>query len=196
MPKVVNPGQRAVADQVTITGLGTPSSPFVATQGNVTGWPLTWWTSPTAGGVGGELFAQTANKIELWGLTIPCPVQLNSIIVQVATLDAVGLYDVGLYNSAGVLAAHVGPTVFGATGVTTTAIIGGPVTLTPGRYYWATTGNANTAAYTSSINAASCYLFVRSSNFGASIGGALPSTIVPPAQSVNTNEFPVFALSI
>jgi hypothetical protein len=184
---------KAVQRDATLSGAGTVASPLGAVQQTPTGWPLTWWDNPIGGTNGTALFASSINTLSLNGIAIPAQVRFNSIVFQVTIADAVNNCDIGLYNSAGTLVAHIGAQILATTGLKNIAVVGAPITLNPGRYYLATTSNATTATYeTQTGNGNLCFL--RNANFGSSSGGALPNTITPPADSVAQNQQPVFAL--
>lgn len=160
------------------------------------GWPLTWWNSTAADSTSTAALCAAINTLSLWGIVIEAQLKFADILFDVQTADAVNLYDVGLYNSAGALVAHVGARSLPSTGLQKLAVIGGPITLPPGRYYVASTGNALTAAWNIVIGGVSCWAFVQATSFGASVGGALPVSIAPPADSPTNLTSPVFALSI
>jgi hypothetical protein len=183
-------------DGTTITGNGTPASPLVGNSGTPAGWPLTWWGSPGFGTATNRALVSSANTLSIWGVALPAATQLNKIFISVHTADASGLYDIGFYTGAGALAAHIGAQHIPSTGLQSYSVVGGPITLAPGRYYFAVTGNATVAAYDYWSYPAGTWSFIFSASFGTSTGGALPSTITPPADSVSQIVAPIFALSI
>lgn len=182
-------------DGVTITGAGTVASPLVGASGSPAGWPLTFYASSNVGTGEVLAFATVANTLDLWGIFIPAAVKFNKIYIQVQTPDGGNLYDVGIYTKAGVLVAHAGAGAIASGGITAFTMIGGPITLNPGSYYLALTGNATTATYIY-INAQGNWSFQASQAQGASSGGVLPGTITPPADSIESIFGPQFALSI
>lgn len=127
-----------------------------------------------------------ANKVQTTGFYLPNSVTFSNIVVIVATSDAGANYDWGIYNTSGSLLAHVGAHSVGATGVVDLAVVGAPITLVAGKYYFAFTGAAATARITRPGGAASSLVLTFSDlteSGTASTGGALPSTIVVPADS-------------
>jgi hypothetical protein len=183
-------------DGTTITGNGTPGNPLVGVDQNPPGWPLTFWALDSTQAITTYLFAQAANGLALWGFSLPAQIKFNKLCLYIAAADAVGLYDVGLYSAAGVCVAHIGPQTLPTLGPLAFAVVGGPITLPAGRYYFATAGNGNTATYIATVSGSAGWSFYFNNAFGASVAGALPATITPPADSLSSAFQPYMALSI
>lgn len=84
--------------------------------------------------------AGVANTVYLVGIENLTPVTLTGIRVKFATVGGTGHYDVGIYNSSGVLLAHAASSNTALTtsaAALTPAFIGGAITLQPGRYWLA-----------------------------------------------------------
>lgn len=134
--------------------------------------------------------AATANTIIASGFYLPYPVTFSHIAFVVNTADTTSgdHYDVGIYSHAGTLEADIGATAgttaFSATGSKDVVIAQASVTLPPGQYYFALTGNAATGAI--DINPCSSFYSITASSLGSSSGGALPSSLTPPADSFTT----------
>lgn len=127
-----------------------------------------------------------ANKIQASGFFLPNPVSFSNIVIGVVAADAVNSYDWGIYDTGGSLKAHVGARTVPATGLVDTAVSGGTIFLSAGKYYFAFTGNATTAVLGRVAGAATMPIFsflllVELST--ASSGGALPSTAAFPADT-------------
>jgi hypothetical protein len=141
-------------------------------------------------------FVDTGEKIALYPAVVQSPTAIGHVIVQIGTDDATGgdVYDIGLYGpncAAGgscPLVAHTGGTAYATTGVKNTALTSS-VTLLPGFYYVALTGNASTAQYV-----ASSYVFLplSSSNGTATTAtaGVLPSSITLASAGASGSQYP------
>lgn len=165
-------------------------------SGAPTGWPLTWYGIPPGGVSSNAQFAAPVNTLNLYGFVLPASVQFNKIVLSILTLDAANLYDFGFYSYGGALVAHIGAQAIPATGVHAFAVVGGPITLNPGRYFVASTGNSTTAQYTQAGGAGIAWNFQAVGGFGTSAAGVLPGTITPPADLLVLNSGPAFALTI
>jgi len=179
---------KAVQINARLTGAGT-----VASKLDIAGWPLTLF------GIGGASqglrhFAQPGNTVSLWGFILPYALTFSNITIRVNTGDPANNCDVGIYNSTGTLVAHVGAQIFNTTGLVTLAVVGGPFTINPGQYFLASTSVANTALLDDQQGDGQTWGYVFSQGVGASVGGALPASVIPPAESL-TSETAVFALS-
>jgi hypothetical protein len=151
----------------------------------ISGWPLSpafnLWTCN-----GGQGQLLTANTLLLIGFTLPAPVTFSNLVIGVTTGDGTNNSDVGIYNSAGTLIADAGAQHFSTTGNTVKiAMVQGSQTIQPGKYYLAYTSTATT------FKPNVCYgggdiTFAYNASFGASSGGALPASITPPAEALNT----------
>ena len=140
----------------------------------------------------------TKNVTTLWGFLLPYPVTSTQITYDVATPDkTTNNYDIGIYNSAGMLVADIGAiagTTFAPSGgFVTLPWVQGSTALTAGRYYIGfttdcSTGCAKIAAAGSNIS------FVVGVSVGASTGGALPTTITAPADNWNSGVQPAIVL--
>jgi hypothetical protein len=152
-------------------GGGGTTLPFFATGGERTG-------STQAAG-------HNLNKV--WGILLPYNVTTTEIIYDVTTADnTANDYDIGLYNNAGTLVLDLGPTpgtTFApAKGFHTLNWTQGSTSLAPGRYYLAFTTNC--ASTCAAVAATSAWVsFAIDLSAGASTGGALSSTITPPADN-------------
>ncbi|HEY3838134.1 MAG TPA: hypothetical protein VGL72_16255, partial [Bryobacteraceae bacterium] len=164
---------------------GSPSSGVVTS--------LPYWTNSGGGSSGNVPF--NANSDLLKGIQIQYQVTFSTITYNVGVADnTANLYDIGLYKySTGQLLCDLGPvagTTFApATGIRSASCLQGTLTLAPGKYYFAMTGNANTAQ----LVGTSQYTFA-SSNNGITTGGQLLSTVTPPADSWSYSTVPIIAL--
>ena len=176
---------KAVQNSARLTGAGTVASPL-----DVAGWPLSYWQGVFRDH--NQDISQSANTLSYTGFVLPAPVTFSNLSFGVQTADAANNSDVGLYDHTGALAAHIGAQLLAATGYVTIAVVGAPITIPPGIYFFAvTSAAANLKLYADSAmpryNAASSY--------GASVGGALPNSITPPAISIGVGQAMHFFLS-
>lgn len=108
------------------------------------------WTWPTSGTtsagytninpVSGNNFNFTANKICLFYLNIDKPIIVGNFSFLVTGSDT-HHYDWGMYNTSGTLVWNIGPTIFSSTGLITTPLVQGTITIQPGNYWLAFTGD-------------------------------------------------------
>lgn len=160
--------------------------------GAPTGWPVGNFIGPSVYGAAG--INPTANKLEVMGLGIGYQVQFSNIFINVDTADGAHLYDVGLYNSLGTLVADIGAQALPSTGIHSFAVVGAPVTINPGLYFFAFTGNSALAAIKGQSNSNPAPLvYSYSPAYGASVGGALPASITPPSEG-GTSALLIFGL--
>ena len=157
---------------------------------------VTFWSPTVPGSTGALAFATNPNTLNLWGIVLPCSVEFNKILQTIVGTDAVNHYDIGLYNYAGVLQASQGAAHVPSNGVQAFVMQNGPITLQPGRYYLASTGDATTASSRYINEANGLWSFCQLQDFGASTGGALPASITSPADSFGEANFPDFALTL
>ncbi len=152
----------------------------------------------TGGGRTGGLLSATQNINKLWGFLLPYSVTTTEVTYDVTTLDdTANDYDIGIYSSSGTLVLDIGPTP-GTTFAPSDAFhtmtwIQGSTSLEAGRYYLALTTNCSThcaqvAAATSNVS------FATNISAGASQGGALSSTVTPPADAWSTGNQPTVVI--
>lgn len=139
--------------------------------------PFVLYSIPTQNPVnaGGKL--GTANHIAVFPINLPYPMLVTNISVIVGTAGGAATnYDLGIYDTAGNLKAHVGAHIMNTTGTQTFALTD-PVTLQAGTYLFALTGAATTLGIRTSPvvgGAGTLYMYDTAT---LSTGGALPSTI-------------------
>lgn len=193
MPVVTNVGalNSVTTDGATLAGNGTAGAPL-----GVAGWPLTWFSFGEAGlSTTFNKFGHTANTYAIFGLVIPAAVKAGHLILNIHADDATHASDAGFYNSAGSLIANIGATDFAATGILSFAFLQGSVLFTPGRYYFGTTSVATTATFYTTNDTITPQSFYFAQDLGATVGGVLNSTIVPPADAPNATG-PIFSLTV
>ncbi len=180
----------------------------------------TRWVNAAAAGTQAGTSLSAANQTRLFGFTLNAPVTFTNIVFNVATADTAAgslcgafadCYSVGIYNatttfegwqstggvpSAGTLIAHCAATAFNTTGVLDCTTVEGSLTIQPGEYYFAFTGNATTAAITYAAGGISFASNALPSAGGTTTNGALNSSITVPADSwiVASSKQLVFAL--
>lgn len=143
-----------------------------------------YYDTKTYGG-SGVPFTSGGNAILLWAVEIDHTVTVNNIAFNISTLDATNHYDIGIYgpncsaSGSCSLVTHVGAASYASTGTKNPAATSAPVSITPGLYYIATTGDATTSQIGTS-NSNAFVLNPLSTTTGTattSTAGALPSTV-------------------
>jgi len=172
------------AGKITIasTGGGTTALPFFVTASGRTG---------TTIGAG-------ANVNSLWGFLLPYNVTSTEITYDVMVADnSAHAYDIGLFDNSGSLVvdlgATAGTTFAAAKGFNTLTWAQGSTSLTAGRYYLGFTTNC-TATCAKIAAATAVVSFIINKSGGASSGGALSTSIVPPADGWNTGIQPAVVI--
>lgn len=176
-----------------------------ATCGSGGGGSLTAF-APSPNGAGQNTGPSSANAINVVAFLVPMQVQFGHISIDVATPDTTAgslcgsfadCYDVGIYNMSGTRLCDWGATALSSGGIVSAACVQGTVTLTPGYYIFAFTGNGTTAKIFFGTAGGGGFVQLASATSGtSSTGGALPSTISLPAfgqpSSVGTTYANVF----
>jgi hypothetical protein len=152
----------------------------------------------TGGARTGGLLSATQNINKLWGFFLPYNVTTTEVTYDVTTLDdTANEYDIGIYSNSGNLVVDIGPTPGTSFAPSETFHtlnwIQGSTSLEAGRYYLALTTNCSTncakvAAATSNVS------FAANVSAGTSQGGALPSTVTPPADVWTTGNQPTVVI--
>ena len=140
----------------------------------------------------------TPNVTKLWGFLLPYNVITTEITFDVTITDnTANNYDIGIFDSSGNLVADIGPTP-GTTfapskSFKTLKWTQGSTALNAGRYYIAFTTNCSTLC--AKVAAGPAYVsFALNVSAGASSGGALPSTMTPPADAWGTGLQPTVVI--
>jgi trimeric autotransporter adhesin len=162
-----NPGS------VTISAAGgsVATLPFFVTGGARTG--------------NGQAAGHNLNK--LWGILLPYNVTTTEITYNVTTADnTANNYDIGIFDGSGNLVVDIGPTpgtTFAPSKIFHTLHwTQGSTALLAGRYYLAFITNCSSSC--AAVAAAASYVsFAINVSAGTSQGGALPSTMTPPADT-------------
>jgi hypothetical protein len=152
-------------------------------NGQITGWPLAYFSNAS---LNNNIALDGANQISVSGFALPYRLTFSKIAIGVITTDATNLYDVGIYTQAGALVANIGAQTLPTNQIQTTPIVQGAITIPPGMYLFAFTGNANTATL-DWFN--SGYSWVFNQNVAASSGGALPASIGAVAEDANQRQW-------
>ena len=147
-----------------------------------------WMTMPNTGS-GIPTTGGTANKATVWGVNLPFAITTTKVVYNIVTGDTSGgTYDIGFYDNAGTLRAHIGntaaSTAFTATGVHTLNWLAS-ATLQPGRYYLAITCSATSLCATFVGASSTGITFVSNTLVTVTAGGTLSATITPPSDSVS-----------
>jgi len=152
----------------------------------------------TAGARNGATQVGTQNVNKLWGFLLPYNVTTTEITYDVMTVDnTANDYDIGIFNSAGALILDIGATpgtAFSATKVFhTLKWVQGSTTLLPGKYYLGLTTNCKTTC--AAIAAVGSFVsFAANTSAGSSSGGALSSSVTPPADTWAAGNQPVVVI--
>lgn len=161
---------------------------------------------PGPNGAGQNTGPSSANAINIVAFLVPMQVQFGHLSVDVATADTTAgslcgsfadCYDVGIYNMSGTRLCNWGATALSSGGIVSVACAQGTVTLTPGYYIFAFTGNATLGKIFFGTTGGGGFVQLASATSGtSSTGGALPATISLPAfgqpSSVGTTYANVF----
>ena len=179
----------------------------------------TRWLNTAADGAQASTTLGSANITRLFGFTLDVPVNFSHIVFNVGTADTASgslcgafadCYSVGIYNAtatfesysstggvpaAGTLVANCAAAAFNAAGVVDCTTAQGSVTLQPGAYYFAFTGNANVAALTTATGNSFASDTVPTAG-STTTNGVLNSSMTPPADSWNllTGRQMIFSL--
>jgi len=160
-------------------------------QNQTTGIP--WLTVGRAGSVNGVTFSTTANQAELWGVVLTFPVTTTQVTYYVGTADnTANSYDIGIYNSSGVLVVHTGTkagTAFAPVATVTTLSWAAPATLQPGKYYLAITTNCTSSCAALDGDNDSAVSFLSKGVVSVNAGGTLNSSLTPPADAWNYSSY-------
>jgi hypothetical protein len=140
----------------------------------------------------------TPNVTKLWGFLLPYNVITTEITFDVTITDnTANNYDIGIFDNSGNLVVDIGPTP-GTTfapskSFKTLKWTQGSTALNAGRYYIAFTTNCSTLC--AKVAAGPAYVsFALNVSAGASSGGALPSTMTPPADAWGTGLQPTVVI--
>lgn len=152
--------------------------------------------SQAGGSTSTNLITFGVNAIKVTAMVVSVPIKVSNIEYIIGTPDTSGtnLYDVGIYGpctsgqSNCPLVTHIGATAgssFSAsTGAHNLALIGAPVSIASGRYYWATTCSAGCTAAISGLTGANmAWISASTASTSTSSGGVLPATIIVPTDS-------------
>jgi len=138
------------------------------------------------------------NVTKLWGFLLPYNVTTTEITYDVMNADnTANNYDIGIFDSSGKLVVDIGPTP-GTTfapvkNFQTLKWTQGSTSLLPGRYYIAFTTNCSSLC--AKVAGSSTYVsFAINVSAGTSLGGTLPSTITPPADTWGTGTQPTVVI--
>ena len=186
-------GTLTAGQNVSITN--SPGSVTIsAASGNVA--PLQFFV--TGGERTGASQGPTPNVTKLWGFLLPYKVITTEITFDVTITDnTANNYDIGIFDSSGNLVADIGPTP-GTTfapskSFKTLKWTQGSTAFNAGRYYIAFTTNCSTLC--AKVAAGPAYVsFALDVSAGASSGGALPSTMTPPADAWGTGLQPTVVI--
>ncbi len=146
----------------------------------------------------GSSVSAGTNLIALWGFLLPYKVTTSKITYDVTTADnTANKYNIGIYDYSGNLIAQTAPTA-GTTFAPSAAFHSlpwtkGSTTLEPGRYYIAFTTDCTSKC--AAIGATATYVsFAVGAKGGASTGGALTTTLTPPADNWAVGNQPTIVI--
>jgi hypothetical protein len=153
----------------------------------------------TASGRTGSTIGAGINLNTLWGFLLPYNVISTEITYDVTTADDTAhLYDIGLFDNFGNLVADLGPTAgtaFAAKiGFKTLTWTQGSTSLAAGRYYLGFITNCTAASCAKIAAATAVVSYAINKSAGASTGGALSTSITPPADVWNTGIQPAVVI--
>ncbi len=183
-PSTSLPIAQVTCSQTSITSIVDSRPDFILSSS--TGSPATLfqaWGGMARSSAG---INNAANQIIMSGFYTGQSITFTNIVVNVTTLDAGNNYDWGIYDSSGVLKAHVGAHTVGATGLIDLPVVGGSASITAGKYYFSQTGVGSTAALSIASQAVvgvALTFLASTASVTASAGGVLPASATIPADS-------------
>jgi hypothetical protein len=158
---------------------------------------------PIPQNVGGGMDGYTwwgANVIGLFAFILPAGITFSKICFNVQGADAYGgsHYGFGIYDASGNRQAHIAAANYASTGVQSPTIAEGSVTLAPGLYFFAVTGDYGFGGLQLQSSTL-CFAAYPTVSSTASSGGTLPGTVVIPAAAAQSDaggnrQIPNFAL--
>lgn len=148
---------------------------------------MPWLTTQRGGSPSGVTFSTTANQAKLWGVVLSFPITTTQVRYYVGTADnTANVYDIGIYDAAGNLKAHLGPKAGTSFAPVAAASYVLPwtasVTLQPGKYYLAITTNCTASCATLDGDNASGVTFQNGGTVSVT-SGTLSGSVTPPADS-------------
>ena len=170
------------------------------TDSGVTAGPYTafWSTTGSTAATTPITFSGTTNKALVWGISIHHPLKTSDVAYYVAAADSSSnTYDIGVYDTAGNLKAHIGPTA-GTSFAPSTGYKWQPwttsnITLQPGDYFIAITCSATSSQ--AQLGYSTNWTAAPNSPENVSSGGTLPATmIVPTVGSFSDTSVPAIAM--
>lgn len=152
--------------------------------------PSTVWQNY---GYEGTTISASANSTECYGIAIPAGgLSVGNIIVNVSTVDATHNSDIGIYNAAGTLQAHIGATEIGTLYGQAIAFTGGTQTISAGKAYVCMTSTVGTLGLSAYQNVEAFFAGIVSG--ATTTGGVLNSTITPPVDGPGQLNVPAIIL--
>jgi len=151
-----------------------------------------WVNTSATAGTQNSVTLGSANITRLFGFTLDTLVNFSHIVFSVTTTDTTSgslcgafadCYDVGIYNSGGTLVANCATMALNDAGVQDCATLQGTLTLQPGAYYFAFTGNASVATLTYAVSNFSFASDAVPTAGSTTTNGVLNSSMTPPADS-------------
>jgi len=178
---------------VRITGT-TSGGPASQTLWN---WPRESSGSSTLNPIAANNMNFTANQVKFMYIHVDVPLFVGNFTLNISTSSAHN-YDWGMYTTGGVLLWNLGATVFGSTGQVTTPFSGGQITIQPGNYWLAFTGDGTGITFDGRGMADTEYFWFLNSatstpgwwtSSTTSTGGTLTglATVVPALPTTATN---------
>jgi hypothetical protein len=140
----------------------------------------------TGAGRTGSTNAAGLNLNRLWGFLLPYNVATTEIIYDVTTADnTANKYDLGIFDDSGSRLVDLGAiagTIFApSSGFKTLKWVQGSANLSAGRYYLGFTTNCTTKC--AQLSGAGYMSFAANASAGATSGGALSTSVKPPADA-------------
>jgi hypothetical protein len=131
----------------------------------------------------------TANHVAVFPFNVHVTRVVTNIAIEVTTSGAAQLYDIGILDASGNLLAHVGAQTLTTTGAATVLALTAPVTLTPGTYLLAITGNGTTAKFRSIGNAVGLWIF----DTATTTSGGVLTSVTLTSTAPTTTPLPLAA---
>lgn len=133
------------------------------------------------------------SAVTFFGFVLPNAISSSGVVFYVQAAESGYTEDVGIYNSAANLVAHVGGTsgLFNAVGAKSVSWTISPVTFPPGKYWFAVISTCTSSCGKLGGNAMATF---QSGGTYSSTGGTLPSSVTLPADSWTIGSAPTLAI--
>jgi hypothetical protein len=135
-------------------------------------------------GAGATASLGTTNHVAVFPFNVQVARVVTNITIEVTTSGVAQLYDIGILDTAGNLLAHVGAQTLTNTATATVLALTAPISLSPGTYLLAITGNGTTAKFQCVGGASEVFIYDTATT---TTGGVLTSVTLTNTTPTLTN---------